>query len=114
MNDKKYLSMLGMARRAGKLSMGHDTAMKSLKSKKAQLIVFASDISPRLVEEFDRASNRFCPDIACIMVDETINELYKALGYKAGVISVNDKNFSNRINELINSKQEGNVYGNKS
>ena len=26
---KKYLSMLGMARRAGKLSMGHDVAMAS-------------------------------------------------------------------------------------
>ncbi len=114
MNDKKYLSMLGMARRAGRLSMGHDMAVKSLKSKKAQLIVFASDISPRLVEEFDKTSNRFCPDIVCVTVDETINELHKALGYKAGVITVNDKNFSNRIIELINSKQEENVYGNKS
>ena len=34
-----------------------------------------------------------------------------ALGYKAGVITVDDTNFSKRIIELIN--QEENEYGNK-
>lgn len=110
MNNKKSISMLGMARRAGKLAMGHDMALNSIKSKKAKLVLFASDISPRLIKEFENALNNYRLSIRCIKLDETINELYMALGYKAGVMSVDDANFSNRIEELLS--QEGNKYGN--
>ena len=102
MTDKKYLSMLGLARRAGRLSMGHDMALKAVKEKKAKLVVFAGDISPRLVEEFERACAY--DKVECLKIDETINEIYSALGYKAGVITVNDENFSKRIKELINQE----------
>lgn len=98
MHSKKYLSMLGLARRAGKLSMGHDMALKAVKEKKAGLVIFASDISERLVEEFKRA----CGDrIECVSIEETISAVHMNLGYKAGVITVNDENFSKRIQELI-------------
>ena len=107
---KKYLSMLGMARRAGKLSMGHDVAMCSLRSRKAKLVVFASDISDRLIDEFDIARKKYYPELQCLQIDETIKDIYFALGYKAGVITVDDNNFSGRIKELI--IQEENVYGN--
>ncbi|MFR5876000.1 MAG: L7Ae/L30e/S12e/Gadd45 family ribosomal protein [Eubacterium sp.] len=109
-NNKKYLSMLGMARRAGKLSMGHDMAMKSVKTRKAKLLLFACDISSRLIDEFDFAADKYFPELVCIKLEESISELHMALGYKAGVITVDDVNFSNRIIELIN--QEENEYGN--
>lgn len=102
--------MLGLARRAGKLSMGHDMALKSLKSKNARLLVFASDISPRLVAEFNDACARYNKNLESVTISETINSIHSALGYKAGVITVDDENFSKRILELIN--QEENVYGN--
>ena len=111
MQNKKYLQMLGLARRAGKLAMGNDMAMKSLKSRKAKLIIFASDISPRLIEEFDRASESHCPNLVSCKVEETIDEIHMNLGYRAGVIAVDDTNFANRIIELLN--QEENAYGNK-
>jgi len=93
------MSMLGLARRAGKLSMGHDMALKAVKEKKARLVIFSGDISPRLIEEFERA----CGDnsIKCLKIEETINDIHMLLGYKAGVITVNDDNFSHRIEELI-------------
>lgn len=34
-------------------------------------------------------------------IEETIEELHHALGYRAGVITVDDSNFSGRIKELI-------------
>jgi ribosomal protein L7Ae-like RNA K-turn-binding protein len=111
MTNKKIMSMLGMARRAGKLSMGHDMAMKAVKNSKANIIIFASDISNRLVSEFDKATQQYCPNVLCLHLDETINELYIALGYKAGVMTVDDKNFSNGIIKLL--AQEENTYGNK-
>ena len=99
MQNKKYLSLLGMARRAGKLSMGHDMALKAVKEKKARLVVLASDVSLRLIEEFKRACSS--ENINTVQIEETINDIHSALGYKAGVITVNDENFSDRIEELI-------------
>ena len=102
MQNKKYLSMLGFARRAGKVSMGHDMALNSLKKGKSKLLVFSSDISLRLVNEFERAKETFSPETPCVKIEETIDEIHSALGYKAGVISINDTNFANRIYQLIN------------
>lgn len=101
-DNKKYLSMLGMARRAGRLSMGHDMAEKSIKSRKAKLLILASDMSDRLQKEFGALSDEYMPNLPCIRIDESIDELHFALGYKAGVITVDDENFASRIIELIN------------
>lgn len=105
MPNKKYLNMLGLARRAGKLSMGHDMAMKAIATKKAQLILFACDVSPRLIEEFNIACEKYNENLRAVSLEENMNELHMALGYKAGVMTVDDINFSDRIIELIN--QEG-------
>ena len=78
--SKKYLSMLGMARRAGRLSMGHDMAMKAVKENKAKLVVFASDISPRLISEFERACSE--SNIKCLKIEEKIDDISRNLGYK--------------------------------
>lgn len=105
MRDKKYISMLGMARRAGKLSMGHDMAEKAIKGKKATLILFASDTSQRLYDEFSVTIDRYSKGLPSIRISETIDEIHFALGYKAGVITVDDSNFSKRIIELINQEE---------
>ena len=47
----KLLSALGLARRAGRLAMGHDDVKHALRRGDARLIVLASDASPRLAEE---------------------------------------------------------------
>lgn len=102
MADKKYLSMLGMARRAGKLSMGHDMAQKSIISKKACVVILATDMSERIEREFALLIERYMPSLPCIRLSENIDELHHALGYKAGVLTVDDENFAKRIIELIN------------
>ena len=107
--QNKYISLLGLARRAGRLSMGHDTVLDSIKKKKSRLIVFACDISPRLTGEINAAAQRYMKALPCVNIPESMKQIHIALGYKAGVISVNDTNFANRILELIN--QEGNEYG---
>ena len=105
MQNKKYLSLLGLARRAGRLSMGHDTALEALRKGKAKLVIFSSDISQRLINEFERESS----EIPAVKISETIDEIHFAVGYRAGVLTVDDENFAVRIKELI--EQEENVYG---
>jgi len=102
MQKNKTLSMLGMARRAGRLSMGHDMAEKSIKAHKAHMVLICSDASKRLVKEFD---------IPLIVADITINEIHFAVGYKAGIMTVDDVNFSKKIISLI--EQEENANGNE-
>lgn len=100
----KVLSMLGLARRAGKLSMGHDMAEQAVKKGKAKLIFFCSDVSPRLIDEFEKKSEVQKYNIPVLKTDITMNEIHYSAGYKAGVITINDENFSKRIITL--SEQE--------
>lgn len=108
MQKNKTLSMLGMARRAGKLSMGHDMAEKSLKAHKAKMVLICSDASKRLVSEFERTLENFRLDIPLIVADITINEIHFAVGYKAGVMTVDDVNFSNKIISLLEQEENAN------
>lgn len=110
MQRNKALSMLGMARRAGKLSMGHDMVEQALFKNKAKLLLFCNDVSPRLVSEFERTTEKHSIDIKIIKTDFLMEEIHFAIGYKAGVMTVDDENFSNRIIELL--RQEDNANGN--
>ncbi len=94
----KILSMIGLARRAGKLSMGHDMALESLKKRKAKLIVFCSDVSPRLINEFEKRNS----NVPIIKSDITMDEVHFSVGKKVGVMTVDDENFSKRLIELFN------------
>ncbi len=102
MEKNKALSMLGLARRAGKLSMGHDTALSSVMDKKAKMLVFACDTSVRLRHEFETAMDKKNIHIPVFVPDITISEIHYSCGYKAGVIAVNDENFSKKISSLLN------------
>jgi ribosomal protein L7Ae-like RNA K-turn-binding protein len=108
---KKALSMLGFARRAGKLSMGHDMAQQAVVKKKAKLLLFCSDTSPRLVKEFETTVAKCGSDVAVIKTDFTMDEIHFNIGYKAGVMTVDDVNFSDRIIVLL--RQEEIANGNK-
>lgn len=94
----KILSMIGLARRAGKLSMGHDMTLESLKKRKAKLIVFCSDVSPRLINEFEKRNS----NVPIIKSDITMDEVHFSVGKKVGVMTVDDENFSKRLIELFN------------
>lgn len=104
MEKNKILSMLGLARRAGRLSMGHDTALSAVLDGKAEMLIFASDTSSRLRREFETAMKKRNISIPVFNADITISEIHYSCGYKAGVIAVNDENFSKKIISLFNDE----------
>lgn len=110
MPDSKFLSMLGLARRAGRLSMGHDTAQQAVIKNRAKLIILSSDASERLVKEFKELAQKYSPDTEITVIKPTMDEIHFALGSRAGVMSVDDENFASRLISL--SEQEDIVYGN--
>lgn len=110
MPESKLMSMLGLARRAGKLSMGHDMALQSVARNRAKMLVFCSDSSDRLVKEFDSYIKKHQLDIPIYIIKPTMDEIHFAIGYRAGVMTVDDVNFCTRITSLLT--QEDMIYGN--
>ena len=74
-DNPKLLSLLGMCRRAGKLSCGHDAAMGSIRSKSAKLCLLSSDSSQRLRNEIEREAAFGDRNIPVRMLNSTIDEI---------------------------------------
>lgn len=109
MNDNpKLLSLLGMCRRAGKLSCGHDSAVGSLRSKTASLCLLSSDSSERLRQEFEREASFEGRNIPVKILFSTMEEIGRATGLKSAVLSVNDEGFAKTMLALLNTTGEVN------
>lgn len=93
MNDK-FLSLLGMARRSGKLSTGHDAVISSVVKNKAKLVVVSSEGSDRLKKEIAHACSYEGKNIPVLYTHYTTVEISHAIGIKAAVISLDEEGFA--------------------
>ncbi len=105
MNDK-FLSMLGMCKRANKLNAGHDGAFDSISKNKAKLCLLSSDSSQRLKKEFEGSVTYNNRNIPLIYIKYTMEEIRTAIGTKAAVITINDEGFAKRLIELNKLQNE--------
>ncbi len=103
MNDK-FLSLLGMARRSGKLSLGHDAAISAIVKNKAKLCVMSSEASDRLQKEMKHACTFENKNIPLLITEYTTLELSSAIGSKAAVITVDDEGFGKALTERYQDK----------
>ncbi|WP_085832759.1 L7Ae/L30e/S12e/Gadd45 family ribosomal protein [Clostridium merdae] len=104
----RVLSLLGIARRAGRLSLGHDAVDEALKKREAKLIVLAQDVSARTATHAQKAAQQ--AEVPCLILADGMDEIGMAIGKKIGVIAVNDQGFAKRLTELANEaadKREG-------
>ena len=101
MNDK-FLNLLGMARRSGKLSLGHDAAISAIVKNKAKLCIISSEGSDRLKKEMVHACNFENKNIPVLMTKYETLTLSKAIGSKAAVMTVDDEGFAKALNERYN------------
>lgn len=101
----KTLNMLGLARRAGKLSGGYDVCVESIKNGSAELILTAADISEKTLKNLLYEAERCKTAVRKLNV--SMEELGKACGLKAGIVSINDEGFAKRIEELIETEGSG-------
>ncbi|MGN1419269.1 MAG: L7Ae/L30e/S12e/Gadd45 family ribosomal protein [Acutalibacteraceae bacterium] len=99
--NNKILSLLGLARRAGMLSTGHDAAIGSIVRNKAKLCIICNDASQRLKNEFSHACRFENKNIAFAECSFEMKELSKAIGIKAAVVTVDDEGFAKKIESLL-------------
>ena len=105
-DNPKFLSLLGMCRRAGKLSCGHDGAIGSVRGKSAKLCLLSSDSSERLRKEIERDANFEDRNIPVIILFSTMEDIRRATGLKSAVLSVNDEGFAKTMLGLLNTTGE--------
>ena len=105
--NKKLLSLLGMARRAGRLSMGFDAASDSMKKGQSKLLVLAGDISQRTKNSIIAAARQ--TGTPAVSAGCTMDEIGSALGKgQTGIVSINDSGFAASVKALCdeNSQEE--------
>lgn len=107
MSDR-ILSLLGLARRAGRLSLGNDAARESIFTGEAKLILLARDLSARTTGGMQAAAQQ--GGVPWVGLEQSLDEVGMALGKRVGVIAVNDQGFAKRLTELTaqaTDKREG-------
>ena len=96
MSQNKLLSLLGIARRAGRLSLGNDPALEAVRN--GQTCVVANDLSKRTLKGVYFAAEEAHIDV--LTMNETMDEIGAALGKRTGVIAVNDAGFANKMRTM--------------
>ena len=106
MKINKVYGLLGLARRAGKISFGTQSSIETIKNKKAYLVIVAEDSSKRTKESFANLANEKQLPIREI---GTIEELSKAIGQvNKAIIVIKEKNFAEELIRIIDG---GEVIG---
>lgn len=98
--NNKLLSLLGIARRAGRLSLGYDSAEEAMKNGKSRLLILAGDLSERTLRNITQTARQ--TDTRTIVSDIPMERLGAAVGKQVGIISVNDKGFAEKMKTLCN------------
>ncbi len=91
----KILSLLGLARRAGRLEMGYDAAVSAARGKEARLLLAAKDVSPKTYKNLCYEGER--AGVPTVRLDSGMEETGRACGKKAGVLAVTDSGFAKAL-----------------
>lgn len=105
MRTDRVLSMLGIARRAGKLDAGFDLACERIAYEKAKLAVAAADISEKTFKNLKFEADKM--NVPCRRLETNMKETGKACGIKAGIAVVTDEGLANAVLKLIDEPEEG-------
>ena len=93
-----FLSMLGIARRAGKLVYGFDAVLEQVRKNQAALLVLAADLSERSRNAFLLQTKD--AKIPCIEPPLTMLDFHNAIGRRSGILAVCDRGFANQLISL--------------
>ncbi len=99
MNDK-FLTLLGFAAKAGRLSFGMDACTAAIKANKTKLALVCSDISAKSRKEIAYFCDKYNAEHICLG-DYDIQAVTTAVGRKCGILSVNDSSFADAIKKAL-------------
>ncbi len=97
-NDR-LLSMIGMSRRAGKLTAGFDTVVEAVRTGSIRSVFYASDVSAKTVKEL----NYVCAqeNAQTIPLPVTMDEIRRITAKRLGIFAITDAGLQRKISEMI-------------
>ena len=99
-DKNKLLSSVGLAYRAGKISIGLDIVCNDIRSRKTKLVIMTSDSSSNTRKKISDCSNFYNIDAYDLKLE--MCELGGALGKSdISCVSINDASFVKLINKYI-------------
>lgn len=99
-DDQKLLNLLGLARRARKMTTGEELVIKAMQQQQVVLIFLASDAAKNLTKSIqDKAQYRHITVISKF----TSVQLSQAIGLSRKVIGILDRGFAERMVALLHS-----------
>ena len=100
MKNNKICGLLGLARRAGKITFGTETCIQELEKNNIKLVIIANDASERTKMNFINIwKNKKIPIYQILNIDDISNAIGQS---NKAVIGIKDTNFSNEIIKIIN------------
>lgn len=97
--DNKLFGLLSMCRKSGRMALGFDMSKEAAEKGKAELIVLASDISPKTEKEVRFFSDKH--SVKTVKINLTIDDFFHGIGKKVGIVAVCDKGFAKKAESLI-------------
>ena len=95
----KAMTLLGFAKKAGKLNAGTESCIRAIITGKAKLVIISKDAGDSIKSKLIRLASE--NDIKYIIFSES-EEISQNLGDKNKVVfTVNDENFAQKIMEAI-------------
>ncbi len=93
--QKQELSMLSLARKAGKLVLGFDKVADGVKDGSVKGLFYSADLSEKSKKElcFIGEKNQIQP----IELQVTMEEIFHVCGKRSGVIALTDEGFAKKI-----------------
>lgn len=106
MNETKFLSMLGLSRRAGAVIIGTDLVTKSLPSKNVKVVFYSADSSANTKKRITDKCSFY--GVNCVEIDTPSDKIGKALGKEASVcvLGITNDSFSNQLKLLASSEKQ--------
>jgi len=100
----KLLNFLGICKKSGKISLGFEACIDTVKKNNAFLILFANDLSARTFKKFNEETENF--NVEKIDLNLKIEDLYTILKRNVGIISINDKTLAEKVKKLHSELKE--------
>ena len=99
--NNKFLSLLGLAQRAGQLKLGMDSIKQAMMDSKIKAVFIANDISENSKSKIVSAAKEF--NLNVIQTQASKDEIERAIGKHTAIIGVLDENFANGLKNIIAS-----------
>lgn len=101
--DSRFLSLLGLCKRAGKLCAGEDPVLEAVSAHNARLVLAAEDISAHSLRKLTAACGERVP---LMQLRASRAELGAALGWAAcAAAAVQDMGFAEKLAKMVAQEQ---------